>query len=514
MPARLAAAFGAGLWTLVLALTGCVPHEGGDGAGGENADGATFTLGLTAAPASLDYTSTGGAAIVQALLGNVYEGLVALDEDGTVVPLLATGYTVSEDGLRYVFTLREGVSFHDGTPLTPEAVVASLERLPEWTANSPGTLAAVESVEVTGPNEVTLRLREPDHDVLFRLAGPLGTIFAPALLADPTLRTTHPVGTGPFVFVGYEPGTRLDLARYDSYWGQAAGVDRVALRYVTDPNAAVAAVRTGGVDALFGAEAYDLVRTLEGRDGLTVTVGTTQGVVVVSMNPDGPADGAALADPRVREAITRAIDRDAVVHVATAGFGTPLAGPAVPTDPYARGLVTPYPYDPQRSVELLEEAGADDLRLVMTVPNRGYALASAQVVQAQLREVGVSATLEQQEFPALWLQQTMVNHDFDLTVVNHVEPKSLWGYADPAYYWSYDSGDVRADLARALAATSEPEYDSAVRDAVVRIMADAPGVWLYNPPNLVVARDGVRGLPRNDLGVGIALAGVRVDGGG
>lgn len=507
---RLRRALGVLLLGCGLGLAGCATDPGA----GQGVDPQAATLGLTAAPAGLDLTTTGGAAIVQALLGNVYQGLVGLDETGAIQPLLATDWQISPDGLRYTFTLREGVTFHDGTPLTAEAVAASIEHIPSWSANSPSQLAAIDHVEIDSPHQVTLILADPDFDVLYRLAGPLGIILSPAALADPSALTSTAIGTGPFLLESYQVGTRLVLARNPDYWGTPAASPQVVLRYFADPSAAVNAIRTGGVDALYGAEAYDLLVSLAERDDLAIATGATQGVVVVTMNTTRDDGDTPLADPLVRWALTRAVDKKAVVEVATAGLGTVLPSPALPGDPYGLDPDAPdlpdLSYNPDAARALLAQAGVRDLDLTFTVPNRPYAQAVAQVLQAQFAEVGVRVRLVTQEFPAVWVQQTMGNRSFDLTVVNHVETRSLWGYADPGYYWSYDSAAARGLFDRARAATDQAGYAAAVSDAVALIVADAPGIWLYSPPNVVVTRPGVSGVPLDDLGVGIDLSRLRV----
>lgn len=466
-------------------------------------DDTTVRLGLAAVPASLDFTTAGGAAIFQALVGNVYEGLVQLDQNGDIQPLLATDWTISEDGLRYTFTLRDDVTFHDGASFTAENVQFSLERLGEWSANTPVNLAAIDHVEVESPTEATVVLSEPDASVLFWLAGPLGAMFDPDSVDS---LATEANGTGPFTFTSYDQGVEMVLTRHDDYWGEPAGVAEAVLTYFADASAAANALRTGGVDALYQAEAYDQIAAFDADPGFEVGSGTTQGVVVMAIN----ASREELADVRVRQAISYAVDKEAVLAAATSGYGTVLGGPTVPTDPYYVDTSDTYAYDPAEATALLEDAGVSDLSLTFTVPNRPYAQAIAQVVQSDLGEVGISVTLEQQEFPAVWVEQTMTNKAFDLSVTNHVEPRNITNYANPDYYWSYDDAETRDLFTQATAALDDDAYVAAMEEAAAQIVADAASVWLYNPPNIVVARSGVQGLPANYLGVGIELAGVTV----
>lgn len=467
------------------------------------ASDATLRVGLAANPASLDFTQTGGAAIFQALVGNVYEGLVALDDAGQIQPLLAESWTVSDDGLEYDFVLKEGVTFHNGNAFTADNVKFSLERIPEWKANTPGNLASIDHVEVVSPTEAKVVLSAPDHSALFWLAGPLGAIFDPTEVDS---LATEAVGTGPFSFVSYDPGVEMVLERNDDYWGTPALVKTVELTYFADANAAANALRSDGVDALFQAEAYDQLAAFEANSEFTVTTGTTQGVVVMTMN----SNAAPFDNADVRAAVMYAIDREAVLAAATSGYGTILGGPTVPTDPYFEDKTDVYPHDVDKAKELIASSGVTDLDVTFTVPSRPYAQAIAQVVQSELAEIGITVTLETQEFPAVWVEKTMTNQEFDLTVTNHIEPRNVTNYANPDYYWSYDNAAVQADFAAAKAATDDATFDAAMTSAVDQIVADAPGNWLYNPPNIVVTKAGVTGFATNYMGVGIQLAQVSV----
>ena len=158
----------------------------------------------------------------------------------------------------------------------------------------------------------------------------------------------------------------------------------------------------------------------------------------------------------------------------------------------------------------MEEAGVGDLSLRFTVPNRPYAEAVAQVVQDDLSAIGISVDLETQEFPAVWVEQTMTDQDYDLTVVSHVEPRNMINYDDPDYYWGYDSPEASEHFSEARAATADADYADAMEAAADQVVDDAPGVWLYNSPNIVISGEGVEGLPQNDLGVGMDLSEITV----
>ena len=138
---------------------------------------------------------------------------------------------------------------------------------------------------------------------------------------------------------------------------------------------------------------------------------------------------------------------------------------------------------------MLASAGAEDVSLTFNVPNRSYAEASAQVIQDNLEDVGIEVDLQTQEFPAVWVEENMVNQDFDLAIINHVEPRNMANYANPDYYWGYDSAEAQDLFDQAAAATDDDEYVATMEELTEVIVDDSPGVWLYNPPNVGLATE-------------------------
>jgi peptide/nickel transport system substrate-binding protein len=489
---------------VLCALLAACSAGAGNGAGGSasgTAAGKTLQIGLAAAPENLDMTRTAGAAIPQALMYNVYEGLVKLDQQSRIKPLLAKSWTISPDRLTYTFTLRSGVRFTNGDRFSADTVKFNLDRVPDWKANTPGYLAAIKSVTAVSPTRVTVRLKQPDNNLLFWLAGPLGAMFSPK--AVDRLATTA-VGTGPYELQRYNRGESLILTRNDSYWGAKPGVSRVILRYYTDANAPVNALRSGGLDAVYQTQAVDQVPQFRADKRFVVKIGATPGVTVMSMNNAR----APFNDKRVRQAIIYGVDRKAINTTATNGYGKVLGGPVPPTDPWYTDLAGRYPYDPAKAKHLLAQAGHSHLTVDFTVPTLPYAQTIAQVVKSDLAKIGVTAQLHNQEFPAVWLDKTYTAHDYDLTVINHVEARSIFNYANPDYYWGYDNPRVRTLLDQATAASGDAAYTADMKEAADVLVGDAAADWLYNAPNIVISTTAVTNLSATDTGVSLDLTAV------
>jgi len=473
---------------IALALTGCT---GGGNTDGDAAAPTDLSVGLIASPASLDFTTTAGGAIPQALLYNVYEGLVKINNTGDIEPLLASDYTVSEDGLVYNFTLHEGVTFSNGSPFTAETVKFSLERVADnWTANGPGYLSPISAITVVSDTEVQITLSTPSNSWLFNMAGPVGTMFSPDGV---DALATEPVGTGPYTVTAFSPGTSLDLQLRDDYWGDAPYMTEVELRYFADANAQSNALLSGDIDVVTQLSQYQLVSQFESNDDYKVQEGSSTGEVTLTMNNQS----AAFADVRVRQAVMFAVDRQAIVDTVNSGYGTVLGQMAAPTDPwYDPTLVNLYPFDPERAEALLAEAGVSDLTVALKVPNLPYAVAAAQVVQSQLADVGITVETSTLEFPAVWLDEVFTKHDYDMSIISHNEPRDITLFAAPTYYAGYNNPDVMSLFAQADAADPETSIDL-MKEATTVMAEEAAADWLYLIPVVSVADADLTGVPLN-----------------
>jgi peptide/nickel transport system substrate-binding protein len=503
-PRQLRIVAGTLLACLALLITACSAGAGNNAPPGQNATGSageTLQVGLGAAPANLDMTQTAGAAIPQALMYNVYEGLVKLDGNAKVQPLLAKSWQISQDRMTYTFTLHSGVKFSNGDPFNADVVKFSLDRVPDWKANTPTYLAGIKSVEPVSDTQVKITLKEPDNNLLFWLAGPLGAMFDPKAVGD--LANTA-IGTGPFLMDRYNRGESLILKRNADYWGPKAKLSQVTLRYYTDANAPVNALRSGDLDSVYQAQAADQVKQFQSDKRFRVQIGTTQGITVMSMNPGR----APFNDRRVRLAVMYGVDRNAVNTAATDGLGKVLGAPVPPTDPWYRDLAGKYPYDPAKAKQLLAQAGKTKLSVDFNVPSLPYCQTIAQVVKSDLAKIGITANLHTQEFPAVWLDKTFTQKDYDLTVINHVEARNIFNYGNPDYYWNYDNPKVQKLLQQASAAPSEEEYTADMKKVVDILVDDVPGNWLYNAPNISISKTSVTGIEANDTGVSLDLTGV------
>lgn len=472
---------------------------------GTTAEASIVSIGVTGAPASLDFTTTSGAAIPQALMGNVYEGLVRINQSGELEPLLAESWTLSEDARTYTFTLREGVFFNNGEAFTADSVKFSIERVlsDAWTNGLKAQMKAVETVEVLSPHQVAVTLSQPSNQWLWSMGTLVGAMMSPTGVDSETLATA-PVGTGPYVVNKWAVGNSLSLKKREDYWGAAPQNSGVVFRYFGDAIALTNAVRSGNIDAAVGMQSPELMDSLQADPKLSVEVGTTNGEVLLSMNNQR----APFNDVRVRQAVMYGVDRQAVIDTTWEGYGIDTGGaPVPPTDPWFTKSDM-YPYDPAKAKALMEEAGAVGTPITLSVPSFPYAQQASEILYSQLNDIGFEVTIEQTEFPAVWLAKVYKAKDYDMSIIAHVEPRDVATlFGNPEYYLGFDSPLVQSMLSEADVAPPA-EYNEKMAAAINEIMVQAAADTLYNFPLIVVSREGVRGIPTNTVSDSLYLAGV------
>ena len=445
---------------------------------------ASVALRLVSEPGNLDIRETAGAALDQLLIDNVYQGLVSRTAEQDIVPALASDYEVSPDGLTYTFTVREGVVFHDGQPLTPQDVVWSLTQVRDTASyRDSARLAGVTGIAANG-QDVVLTLAAPDSSLLWNLTGRAGLVLKEG---DTTDRKTAANGTGPFTLASWKQGDSVTLARFADYWGDPAGAAEVVFAYIPETQAALNAALAGEVDVVTGFDA-NLTEQIEANGDFTVEVGASTDKGTLAMNADeGP-----LADVKVRQAIRQAIDHDAIVEAL--GAGQTQYGPIPELDPGYEDLAELVPHDPDAARELLAEAGYDDdLELSLTLPSF-YGTTVSQILVSNLHDVGITLQVNAVEFSS-WLNDVYMNGDYELSFVLHTEARDFENWANPDYYFGYDNAEVQELFAQSLAATDETEAADLLAEAARIVSEDHAADWLYNGASVVAVGANITGMP-------------------
>lgn len=339
--------------------------------------------------------STSGAIFIKMELA---ETLVNADPDGRLVPGLATEWTVSEDGLEWIFRLRQGVSFHDGTPMTAAAVAGALNHA----RAKPGLLdtAPITAIEAAG-EDLRITLSEPFAPLPAFLSEYRGLIYAPAAY-DAAGNATQVIGTGPYRLTALQEPLRLEAERFDGYWGEAAHIPQVTYQAVGRAETRALLAESGDADYVFTLDPASVAR-LAMVDGIEVMSVPTPRSLLIKVNAGHPA----LSELDARRALSLAIDRDGLAQaILRYPTGADQLLPPSVADWHVDGL-PPLAHDPQAARDLLAGLGwtpgpdgiltrdGQRFSLVLTTyPDRPELPLSAAVLQQMLAQIGVELTID------------------------------------------------------------------------------------------------------------------------
>jgi peptide/nickel transport system substrate-binding protein len=382
------------------------------------------------------------------------------------------------------------VRFHNGRELKAADVKFVVERAmnPETKHPYPRYYEAIGDIIVKDDHTITFSLKVPTANFLLNMARQ-GSVIYPREAVD-TLKSA-PVGTGPFTVAEWVRGDRIVLKRFAGYHTKGLPrVDQVTFRFIPDPNAALAALKAGDIDASLFGLGPEHVADLRKDGRFEVIVGETTNDVIMAMNNSRKP----FTDVRVRRAVTHAINKADVVKLAMFGMGRVIGSNVDPLNPYFVDLAGAVPHDPEKARKLLAEAGyPSGFEAVLRVaPQYYYTVRAGEVIVDQLAKVGVKVRIEQIEW-GQWLSRVWKEADYDLTIIGHAEAWDIANYANPKYYYRYDNPKFQ-ELFKQSEVTLDDKARRQQYAQMQRMLADeAPVVFLFIHPRLVVAKKGVTG---------------------
>ncbi|ADI15797.1 glutathione ABC transporter substrate-binding protein [Truepera radiovictrix] len=464
---------------------------------GALAQAQTITVGQGADAVTLDPHGTNDQPSAR-VMRQIYDTLIIQQEDLELVPGLAESWEQLDD-TTWEFTLREGVTFHNGEPLTADDVVFTFNRLtdPEVAAPAAFLLGFVESVEAADERTVRITTQYPFAPILAHLSHTATSILNEQAVteAGEDYGTTTVVGTGPFSFVRWEPATQIVLERNDDWWGGEVLPERVVFRPIIEGTVRAIELETGGIDIAYGLEPTDANR-IEGGGVPGVRLETVE---TLSTNYIGfNVQKEPFDDVRVRQAINHAVDVDLIIEAVLEGRAIPATGPIAPAVFGARTDLEPYAYDPERARELLAEAGLEGgFSTTIWTNDNPTRIQIAEIVQAMLLDVGINVDVQVLEWGTYLADTAEGLHD--MFILGWV---SVTGDADYGLYSLFHSEqmgnpgnrtffanervDELLDLGRSSA--DEEERLAAYAEAQEIILEEAP--WLFL--NITVEDNGVR----------------------
>ena len=390
----------------VTALTSC--SAGSSSSGGAEDDG-VLTIAVATPPVSLDTLKAAGGAPGTWFESPAYAGFLDRDESGEFIPGLAESFGyVGEGNTDYEFTLREGLTFADGTPLTAKEAADSLTYFRDTTTGpsramyAPLTFTAVDDLTV----HITSAQPTPLIPLLLTVSSLGGAPISPAGVADESARASNTFGAGPYMLDAAKTvsGDTYVYVPNENFWDQdAIEWDEIELKVIANPTQQAQALKTGQVDVIIGDASTAGTVTGEGLEQIDAPTLTMN---LFLMDRDGTIVPE-LADVRVRQALNYAIDRDAITEAAYGEYGTPTAQSVIDGGPdygYDATLDEVYPYDPKKAKQLLTDAGVSGLTLSATY--LGFSPSDTTVAQAmasQLAEVGVTLDLKPEPDFGSWV---------------------------------------------------------------------------------------------------------------
>jgi peptide/nickel transport system substrate-binding protein len=465
---------------------------------------ADFVIGINAEPNPLDPHHAAGAIVNNRGYHMIFDQLVRVDSNGVLQPMLATEWENTDD-TTWVFTLREGVVFHDGSVMTAEDVAFSLNRLLFGENESfirSTFLPFFEAVEATGELEVTITTPNTDPLLPLRLATPYSAIMPQAYVKATGFEAvqTAPVGAGPYRVTEAIAGERLVLERHDDYWMGAADAATITMRIIPELSTRISALQAGEVDFITTVSP-DLVENLSNTDGVRVDSINVNNFMLLYFN----TNTGLTADPLFREALSLAIDREAIAEGLWNGEVRVMNDYLLPNELGYDVDREIFAYNPERALELLEETGYNGEVLEFTPPNAYYT--NGQLVTDAIAEmwtaIGINVDYQPLDTGA-WAERSLAGE-------NIVTLQSFGTNGDPATSSIVQTWDswmgayyTPSDEFRALASEAASSLDDDMRVANYRQIIDildteVPFTPLYQTVEFYAMRDGISWEPHQNF---------------
>ncbi|WP_029090437.1 ABC transporter substrate-binding protein [Brevibacterium album] len=460
-----------------------------------------LVVAMTGDVSSFD-PATGNSGNDHVFLYPVFDTLIGFDPETTEpVPGLAEEWTY-EDPRTLVLTLREGVTFHDGTEFDAEAVQANLDRSRSEGSNLQSELSSVDTVTAVDARTVRIELSEPDSALPLILSDRAGMMVSPAALEDPETLASAPVGTGPWELREWKRGSAVEYTANDDYWNEDVHASpRMTYRVLSDPKTRVDALITNQVDIAYQVGAAD-AESLALNNEITVNADPSMRVRMIYLDLSDEL----MAKREVRQALNLAIDREQMAEVGFFGYAEP-ASTYLPESHWASvEAESQYDYDPERARELLREAGAEGASVSVLLPNDANTVRLAEIIRYSYEDIGLDVTMKPREL----VQSTTEYFDENR---EHALFSSWTGRPDPAQTYAqlldeagyYNTGGVptpglQEAVDRSNEKTTEDTRATDLKEAGRLTFEFATFVPLVFEDTLVAHAGHVRGYQPNLLG--------------
>jgi len=505
------------LAVMALVAGACGSSSGGSGGSagsvpeGTPVDGGSLVIGVTTETAGWNPHYTSPAESTSFILASMLEPLAATGEDLDAQPFLATSWTPNATFDSWTVKLRDGVVFHNGEKLDATAAKGSIDDGVNGGVSGQAVRGLFKGVTVVDPLTLQIELTQPwaAFPNSF-LDSQIAVMMAPASLATPDHGGAHPVGTGPFEFAAWEPGTSITVKKNDTYWqaGQPH-LDQIVFKVIPDNSSRAAALQTGDLNMMLTTSASDAT-SLESQYQVIKAWHTEPEMIALNTSSDLGGQTNPLNDVHARRALAYATDRKAVAAVIGEGVDSPTS-PFAPDNPWGRPEdQNNYPdHDVDQAKAEIEsykaDTGESSLKITLTSAADVDTTRIAQLVQSQWQEAGVDVTIEAVEASALIGQLVTGKYEASiLQIYNAPDPDQFH------YFWSAATiggyGAININLTQFSNAAMEQgittgrvsgntDTRKAAYDQVVdQINENATNIWLYWNPFSLIADKDVHGL--------------------
>jgi peptide/nickel transport system substrate-binding protein len=439
-----------------------------------------------------------------------------------LVPWLASSWSHSEDGLTWTVDLRPDVTFHDGTPCNADAVKWSFDRWldPNHPYHDPPygvldfLLGGITNIEKLGDLQLRFTLEKVDATFEEHMLDGRAVVVSPTAVeaAGSVEFGQNPVGSGPFKFSSWEKGVRIVFDRYDGYWGETAKIDQLIVRPIVENAARLNALQQGEVD-LIVAMSPEFIPIVQSDPNLQLLESESFHIWWVTLNMHEEP----MQDVRVRQALNYAVNKQAIADTILQGAAALTGGPIMSQSWGNDPSVEPYPYDPEQARALLTEAGyAEGFATRFWVPESGSGMIApkeiAQIIQADLQEVGVQVELLTQEWTSYvsdWASTGLDVGNYGMAEMswNPSSPDpadwldpNLKGTAHPPAAFNggyYANGELDDLLERGITTLDRAERVGIYQEAQRLLREDCPWIFMFSANNIAAATTRLKGVELN-----------------
>jgi len=449
-----------------------------------------LTMGYQIDPEGLDPQRT-AAASTFSVTNNIYDTLVGVDSDWNVIPRLAKSWEVSQDGMEITFTLRDDVYFHNGRQLKSSDIEFSFNRLKDEESPKAKDYENIIKIEVIDDYNIKFITEKLDVELLKWFAYPW-TAIVPEEAVD-NLKT-NPVGTGAFTLKEWIPQQHIILERNENYYGDKAKLETVKLVLIPDATSLIAGLQIGDLDII--PLSGDQVNMLKDNSEYKILSESMNAVQIMSINTKNEI----LANEKVRQAMSMAINKDDVISASTFGYGDKIGSHLPSTSPDYYDTNNVMEYNVEKAKELLKEAGYENgFEIKMTLPkNYQLHVDAGQVIADQLSKIGIKVNIEIVEW-GTWLSEVYGAKNFETTVVGHTGRLDSYAFlkrykSDSDDYISLRTGEVDELLDQALQELDAEKRKEIYKEIQIVLANKLPAIYIQAPHTILGMSSNVEGM--------------------